>query len=128
MREFRPYGSVRGARGDMRPYRDIRRDDEAEFTRISSCTEGRANAPGSTLLPARKPAGRANPGGGFDIAGRVPTKSAGSLPYPRQKSFLPVTRDTIQATALGRTLTPSGNVPLGAKLECPLLLVDWGVA
>jgi hypothetical protein len=27
MREFRPYGSVRGARGDARPYRD--RQNEA---------------------------------------------------------------------------------------------------
>jgi hypothetical protein len=26
MREFRPYGSVRGARGDARPYRDVRRE------------------------------------------------------------------------------------------------------
>jgi hypothetical protein len=25
MREFRPYGSVRGARGDARPYRDKRK-------------------------------------------------------------------------------------------------------
>lgn len=30
MREFRSYGSVRGARGDLRPYREVRRETGKE--------------------------------------------------------------------------------------------------
>ena len=32
MREIRPYGSVRGARGDARPYRDSRGATEKSYT------------------------------------------------------------------------------------------------
>jgi hypothetical protein len=45
MREFRPYGSVRGACGDMRPYRDKSREsgeftEQKELGRFARCLIG----------------------------------------------------------------------------------------
>ena len=54
MREFRPYGSVRGARSNARPYRDVRRETGKRRGCKSFTMKGRANHIGPESCASRR--------------------------------------------------------------------------
>jgi len=82
MRESRPYGSVRGARSNARPYRDCERREEGRLGGFA----GRRS---------RKPAQKARffwRGGGIGVL--VTAKGHGKIP-DRQKSYIKIRKNTI---------------------------------